>query len=307
MVERVSSKSSKARPKGGAKRSIAIMLDMVNSTEQIAPGQETGRARSLTVGHRGGARRRPSEADPRAAEQHACALPPRRLDPRVSLAILVLINASAFAPRLIVGQVAIVVLAAAVAVWCGRIASAVRWCAAYAIVMVAGYAFLLLPNGVAASFATMLVMARCVFCAWMFASTMIATTRVGELACALQRTHLPRHGVIAICVTLRFFPTMAGEFRSVIEALRVRGMALTPRTVVAHPVRVMENLLVPVMSRLSIVADELANAAVVRGMDSSRPRTSYYDLRLSAVDVVFLTLFAVVAAALVLSKFGVIA
>lgn len=283
------------------------MLAMANFTEQIVYEQEADGARTLAVGQRGSTRRRHSKVDSRAAEQHAYALPVRRLDPRVSLAILVLINASAFAPRLIAGQIAMVALAAVVAVWCGRAASAVRWCAAYAVVMVAGYAFLLLPNGVAASFATMLVMVRCVFCVGMFASTMIATTRVGELVCALQRAHLPRHGIIAICVALRFFPTIAGEFRAVVEALRVRGMALTPRTVVAHPVRVMENLLVPVMGRLSIVADELANAAVVRGMDSSRPRTSYYDLRLRAVDIVFLTLFAVVAAVLILSKFGVVA
>ena len=86
----------------------------------------------------------------------------------------------------------------------------------------------------------------------------------------------------------------------------MRGMAITLKSIVTQPVRVMENLLVPVMSRLSIVADELSNAAVVRGMDSSRPRTSYYDLRLRAADVVFLVLFAATAAALLLSKFGVI-
>ena len=235
------------------------------------------------------------------------ALAARRLDPRVSIVILILINATAFAPRLAIGQVAMVALSASVAVWCGRGATALRWCAAYAAVMVAGYAFLLIPNGIAASFATMVVMVRCVFCVGMFASTMIATTRVGELACALQRAHLPRHGIIALCIALRFFPTMAGEFRAVAEAMRVRGMAITPISVVTQPVRVMENLLVPVMSRLSIVADELSNAAIVRGMDSSRPRTSHYDLRLRTVDITFLTLFAAVAAVLILSRAGVTA
>lgn len=255
-----------------------------------------------------GGRARDGARDASAAAAGASGtLSPRRLDPRVSIAILILINATAFAPRLVIGQIAMVALCAAVAVWCGRAASAVKWCAAYAVVMTAGYAFLLIPNAAAASFATMIVMVRCVFCVGMFASTMIATTRVGELACALQRVRLPRHGIIAVCVALRFFPTMAGEFCAVAEALRVRGMAITPKTIVTQPVRVMENLLVPVMSRLSIVADELSNAAVVRGMDSSRPRTSYYDLRLRAADVVFLALFAATAAVLLLSKFGVIA
>ena len=287
---------------------------MANFSEQVIGAQEEGVlvesdgcCRSLrAMTPEGQACNRDRAA--RAASANARgALPVRRLDPRVSIVILVLINATAFAPRLVIGQIAMVALCAAVAIWCGRAASALKWCAAYAVVMAVGYAFLLLPNAAAASFATMIVMVRCVFCVGMFASTMIATTRVGELACALQRVHLPRHGIIAVCVALRFFPTMAGEFRAVVEALRVRGMAITPKSIVTQPVRVMENLLVPVMSRLSIVADELSNAAVVRGMDSSRLRTSYYDLRLRAADVVFLVLFVATAAVLLLSKFGVIA
>ena len=239
-------------------------------------------------------------------EEYASAPRHRRLDPRVSILVLVLVNASAFAPRFYPGHVLMVVLTAAVSVWCGRAASAVRWCAAYAAVVAAGWAFLLFPNGLTASFATMFVMVRCVFCIGMFASNMIATTRVGEFACALQRVHLPRHAIIALCVALRFFPTMAAEFRSVVEALRVRGMALVPKAVIAHPVQVMERVLVPVMSRLSIVVDELSNAAVVRGMDSERPRTSYYDLRLGIADAAFLAGFIAIACAFVLVRFGVV-
>lgn len=281
------------------------MLAMVNSNGQIARSQ--GDPTPLARGRASALQQEVCAATSEAGHARTGALAARRLDPRVSIAILVLINATAFAPRLVIGQVAMVALSAAVAVWCGRGASALRWCAAYAAVMAAGYAFLLIPNGVAASFATMVVMVRCVFCVGMFASTMIATTRVGELACALQRAHLPRHGIIALCIALRFFPTMAGEFRAVAEAMRVRGMAITPISVVTQPVRVMENLLVPVMSRLSIVADELSNAAIVRGMDSLRPRTSYYDLSLRAADVTFLVLFAAVAAVLILFRAGVIA
>lgn len=200
-----------------------------------------------------------------------------------------------------------VALCAGVCVWCGRAASALRWCLAFAAVLALGYAASLAPSALAASFGIMAVVARCVFCVGMFASNMIATTRVGELSCALQRARLPRHAVIALCVTLRFFPTMAAEFSSVVDALRVRGMALSPRTVAAHPIRVMENLLVPVMSRLSIVADELANAAVVRGMDSDRPRTSYYDVRIGVADWLFLAGFIALAAMLLLARLGVVA
>ena len=117
---------------------------------------------------------------------------------------------------------------------------------------------------------------------------MIATTRVGEMASALQRAHVPRGGVVALCVALRFFPTMGKEFSSVAEAMKVRGgTALSPATVLGIPALTAENLMVPVMSRLAIVADELSNAAIVRGIDSAAARTSYYELRFGPAAALF--------------------
>ncbi|MZK37246.1 energy-coupling factor transporter transmembrane protein EcfT, partial [Eggerthella sp. BIOML-A5] len=178
---------------------------------------------------------------------------------------------------------------------------------AYAAVFGASMAVAAFPNEVTASFAAMIVVFRRVFCVGMFASNMIATTRVGEMASALQRAHVPRGGVVALCVALRFFPTMGKEFSSVAEAMKVRGMALSPATVLRHPALTAENLMVPVMSRLAIVADELSNAAIVRGIDSAAARTSYYELRFGPADALFAALFGAVVACVALIKLGVIA
>ena len=131
------------------------------------------------------------------------ALAARRLDPRVSVAILVLLNAIAFSPNTMGAHFAMVGLCAVVCVWCGRAASAARWCAVYVAVTAVGYLSLLAPSSAAASFAVILVVVRCVFCIGMFASNMIATTRVGELACALQRVHLLLRclGIVQHCLS----------------------------------------------------------------------------------------------------------
>ena len=225
----------------------------------------------------------------------------RRIDPRVSLAVLLLLNATAFAPKLVGVQVLMVALLAGACAWCGRARAAFRWCVAYAAIMAVAGLLMLTPQTVSASFATMAVLARCIFCVGMFASNMIATTRVGEMACALQWLHVPKHGVIAVCVALRFFPTLSQEFASVMDALRVRGMPLTMASVARHPMRTLERVLVPVMSRLAIVADELSNAAMARGMDSACRRTSYYRLRMNAMDWFLLAAFAALAAYLLYS------
>ena len=220
---------------------------------------------------------------------------------RVSLAVLLLLNATAFAPKLVGVQVLMVALLAGACAWCGRARAAFRWCVAYAAIMAVAGLLMLTPQTVSASFATMAVLARCIFCVGMFASNMIATTRVGEMACALQWLHVPKHGVIAVCVALRNFPTLSQEFASVMDALRVRGMPLTMASVARHPMRTLERVLVPVMSRLAIVADELSNAAMARGMDSACRRTSYYRLRMNAMDWFLLAAFAALAAYLLYS------
>lgn len=231
----------------------------------------------------------------------------RRLDPRVSLSILVLLNLIAFAPTNRLVEISAVVACAAVMGWCGRRAAMLRWLAAYAVIFAAGYAIVQFPNDVTASFAAMIITFRRVFCVGMFASNMIATTRVGEMASALQRIRVPRGMICGLCVALRFFPTMGKEFVSVVEAMKVRGFALTPASILRRPAATVENLLIPVMSRFAIVADELSNAAIVRGIDSDEPRTSYYDLRFSGIDAVFLLLFCAIAASVALAKTGVVA
>lgn len=250
---------------------------------------------------------RPAPAAARPAAGTLAPAPSARLDPRVSLAILLMLNAIAFAPTVVWTETAAALLCAAVMAWCRRPAPALRWLAAYAVLFAVAQALVAFPNAVTASFATMAVMFRRVFCVGMFASNMIATTRVGEMAAALQRLHVPRGGVVACSVALRFFPTIGAEFARVAEAMRVRGMALTPAFVLRHPALVVENLMVPVMSRLAIVAEELSNAATVRGIDSDAPRTSYYALRLRPADAVFAALFACVAAYVLMLKLGALA
>lgn len=229
----------------------------------------------------------------------------RRLDPRASFLILILLNIAAFAPTHLWIECMAVICCAAVMCWCRRTRSAMRWCAAYAVLFVTTILIAQVSNPVTASFAVVLIVFRRVFCVGMFGSNLIATTRVGELACALTRAHVPRGIVVAVSVGLRFFPTIATEFQRVIEAMRVRGIRLSPVAIARNPVRVMEHLFVPVMSRFAIVADELGNAAVVRGIDSSKPRTSYYDLRIGTPEVISVLAFAVVAAQILLVQWGV--
>lgn len=233
-------------------------------------------------------------------------IPQRHLDPRAALGVVALLNATAFLSSSISLELAAMGGCAAAMCWSGRSASALRWVAAYAVLLALS-TLLVAGGGLFAPFGASVAMIRRVLCIAAFASNMVATTRAGEMACALQRMRVPRKMVCALCVMLRFFPTLGQEFRCVLDALKVRGMAITPKSVLGHPAQAIEHVLVPVIGHVGIVADELANAAVVRGIDSEAPRTSYFALRLRAQDAVFALYFLALSVLAVALKLGVVA
>ena len=250
---------------------------------------------------------------PALSQQKAPSLPldgagaaPRHLDPRASLAVLVTINVQMALTQNILAEMGVLALTIAVMAYCRRFSAIARWLAFYALFAVAAQLFVMSGNTALSPFAASLLMYRHVLPAFMFAFNMIATTRLGELACALQAIRVPASAAVAVCVAFRFLPTMGREFSAVSDAMKTRGIALTPRSVVCHPARTAEHYLVPVIARLGQVADELGNAVVVRGVGAGVQRTSYYRLALSPFDVVCLIAAAALLAWAVCLKMGVL-
>ena len=224
---------------------------------------------------------------------------PRHLDPRTSLAVLAAINVQMALTQSLFAEMGVLALTVVVMAYCRRFSAIVRWFAFYALFVASG-------NTLLSPFAASLLMYRHVLPAFMFAFNMIATTRLGELACALQAMHVPVNVSVAVCVAFRFLPTMGREFSAVADAMKTRGIALTPRSVVRHPAKTAEHFLVPVIARLGQIADELGNAVVVRGVGASAHRTSYYHLRVRAIDVVCLIAAMVLLALSVCFRAGVL-
>jgi energy-coupling factor transport system permease protein len=152
-----------------------------------------------------------------------------------------------------------------------------------------------MPDALAA-FVSMLVMClRKIAPTLYFASGLIATTRVSELVCALQRMHVPKSVVITFAVTLRFFPTAKEEFAAIRDAMRLRGIGLSARNIFTRPLAVLECVFVPMIMRCAALADELAAAAVCRGIDGEGRRSSLIELRLRSGDVIVIAVFAALA------------
>ena len=136
---------------------------------------------------------------------------PRHLDPRVSLAVLVMINVQMALSQSLFAEVGVLALTVVVMAYCRRFSAIVRWLAFYALFAVTAQLLVASRSTLLSPFAASLLMYRHVLPAFMFAFNMIATTRLGELACALQAIRVPANVSVAVCVAFRFLPTMGRE------------------------------------------------------------------------------------------------
>lgn len=212
----------------------------------------------------------------------------RRIDPRVSLLVLALLNVQLLLSAPLWTEAAVIALCAGCMVYGGCVRALVRWAAVYAAFLGIGFGLAAFGGMAASAFAAMILMYRRVIPLGMFAANMMATVKTGELACAFQALRFSSRLTVALCVAFRFFPTMRREFAAVRDAMRTRGLDLTPVSVLRHPLLTVERLLVPLMGRLGIIGDELGNAVVARGADTDSARTSYYRLAFSVADAVLL-------------------
>jgi len=122
------------------------------------------------------------------------------------------------------------------------------------------------------------------------------TTGIGQMKAALRAVHLPRVFVDALVVAFRVLPTVGAEAVAIREAMEMRGVDLGVRGVVRHPLVIAERFLVPLLSSIARVADDLAASSVIRGLGGSTRPTSLTRLRATAWDVFALTCVAGVVA-----------
>ena len=132
------------------------------------------------------------------------------------------------------------------------------------------------------------------------------TTRIGQMKAALRAVHLPRVFVDALAVAFRVIPTVGSEAVAIREAMEMRGVDLGVRGVLRHPLVIAERFLVPLLSSIARVADDLAASSVIRGLGGPTRPISLTRLRATAWDALALACIAGVVAIEVGAYLGVL-
>ena len=110
---------------------------------------------------------------------------------------------------------------------------------------------------------------------------------ISEITTALGRCRLPKGIIISMTVMLRYFPSMKNDFLMIIEAMKLKGIDTSWRGILFHPLRMLEFVIVPMLFRSLRTSEELSCAALVKGIENQGQRSSYFDVRIKGIDVVF--------------------
>ncbi|HEP4951455.1 TPA: energy-coupling factor transporter transmembrane protein EcfT [Streptococcus pyogenes] len=119
----------------------------------------------------------------------------------------------------------------------------------------------------------------------------------GKLIAVFQKCALPQNIILILLVIIRFIPTISGEFKTIREAMKVRGFTGSVKRVLFHPLQTMEYAVVPLIFRSIKVGDELAAASIVRGIENPTKKNSYYETKFTKVDliIIFISICLMVA------------
>lgn len=136
---------------------------------------------------------------------------------------------------------------------------------------------------------------------------LIQTTRINHLLAALQSMKMPSFVMIPLAVLLRFIPTVQDEWNGIQKAMAFRNISLDADAILRAPTKTVEYILIPLLFSCIAVIEEMTAAALARGLDSERRRTSSAVVRMTSPDYIVLAgLIAVVSFALYFGKTGAI-
>ena len=123
----------------------------------------------------------------------------------------------------------------------------------------------------------------------MIAYILVKDIKSNELLSAFEQIHLPKKIMLSITVALRFFPTYKLEIKMIRESLKMRNINLS----IKQPLKFLEYWLVPVLMRINLIAEEMTATAMTKGVESPMRRTSFYNVKMRAVDWIFLTVILI--------------
>ena len=127
----------------------------------------------------------------------------------------------------------------------------------------------LLPDIINLLFTGMIALMTQILPGMMMAYFLIVSTSVSEFVTAMDRMHVPKSISVPMSVLFRFFPTIVEEYGHVRDAMRMREVGN-----LRQPIAMLEYRMVPFMTSIVSIGNDLAASALTRGLSAPVRRTN---------------------------------
>ncbi|GIN74538.1 membrane protein [Bacillus sp. J14TS2] len=113
-------------------------------------------------------------------------------------------------------------------------------------------------------------------------------TTASEYLAVFKKLRISDAFAVSFVVMLRFIPTLREHLQNIRKALVFRNIRIGPVYFIKHPVASIERLVVPMLISSGKVMEELSAAAMTRGLDVGRKRTTIVKFQLHLIDFLLL-------------------
>lgn len=118
----------------------------------------------------------------------------------------------------------------------------------------------------------------------------VSTTTVSEFSAGLKKWHISDKIVVPFCVMFRIFPTISSEFKSINDAMKMRGITFDFR----HIGKFVEYRIVPLIICVVKIGDELSQSAMTRGLGGDMDRVCVSRVKFGMIDYLMMALYLAV-------------
>lgn len=147
----------------------------------------------------------------------------------------------------------------------------------YAFVSIIEYKlFPIMPEVLVVNFNILIVTVIKLTPCYLAAQILIQTTSIRMLMQALEKIKFPKALIIALVISMRYFPALKEERHHISDALKLRNIKGIKRIKFA---------LIPLMVSASNTAEELSQAIIARGIDNPAKRTYEIQSSIQVIDV----------------------
>lgn len=196
------------------------------------------------------------------------------LDPRTKivlcLAVSFIMLDSTISPVVNALQIALAALPLIFLLMLGKHKMAVYYLCAYVFASLVPQLLVpLLPDIINLLFTGMIALMTQILPGMMMAYFLIVSTSVSEFVTAMDRIHVPKSISVPMSVLFRFFPTIVEEYGHVRDAMRTREVGN-----LRQPMAMLEYRMVPFMTSIVSIGNDLAASALTRGLSAPVRRTN---------------------------------